>query len=223
MENVDIGVSEVEDNIMLSFKDATNCKVVSEAFVMFGNIKLKTDENGIITIPISIIEEIEDGKIDLEISKKGYITLKTKLDVMAGAIWQNKFLLSPKLDPNNLRFVLSWSNEPKDLDLHLQTKDYHISFRNKKSIDGVAFLDKDAMNGFGAETITLKKIDENIEYDLFVHRYSKDENIDEKAQVAVYVDNKLDKVDFPEPPLPTKQTFSPGLIVKLMFFRILAS
>jgi adhesin/invasin len=89
-----------------------------------------------------------------------------KFEVMAGSIFQKRFSISPALDIRFLRVVLDWGAEPLDLDAHF-VKDgaYHISYRNMKSLaDESAALDRDARNGYGPETITVKEISKNASY-----------------------------------------------------------
>jgi uncharacterized protein YfaP (DUF2135 family) len=70
---------------------------------------------------------------------------------------------------------LDWDKEPGDLDAHLvKQNSYHISYRNMKtSIDGLAKLDHDAMNGYGPETITLNNVDSDGKYEFYVHNFSE--------------------------------------------------
>ena len=194
-ENMDLGMAENEGILIFSFKDAMECKPLGGASVTFGNVALTTDENGYVKVPLDALSSLEDGTyIGLGFVKNGYIPLKTEVVYGAGSIWQTKFLISPKLSPDSVRFVLSWGDTPSDLDLHLKADDYHISFRNKRTIDRVAKLDRDAMRGFGAETITLEKVDQNSRYTLFVKRFSSSGKFDTRGKVFVYVNNELDRV-----------------------------
>ena len=128
------------------------------------------------------------------VKKAEYITLLKKLVVEVGTIRGNKILLSPKLPPKSVRFVLSWSDKPQDMDIHLVNDNYHISFRNTHSIAGTAKLDRDAMHGFGPETVTLDEIDAHGTYTLYADRFSSNGKIDSNVEVQVYIDNKLDRV-----------------------------
>ena len=151
-------------------------------------MKLKANAKGEFSVPMDILEDGQ--KIKILIKKKGYISLLKKTRVEVGTIWENKILLSPIMPPQSARFVLSWADKPKDMDIHLLSSKFHISYRDKKSITGKAFLDRDGMKGFGPETITLQKIDPNETYKVFVKRYSKKGQIDNRAKVEVYIDNK---------------------------------
>ncbi len=195
----DLEFAELEGKMVFSFKDAVTCKPVSNAMVMFGPKKLKTDSFGRIVLPVSLFERLNDAIIPIKVEKKGYITLKTRIRVMAGTVWDKFFLLTRKLPANSARFVLVWGKKPRDLDLHLVSRDFHISYRNMKSYSGKAELDRDDTNGYGPETITLQKIEPHTKYTLYVHNYSNDAKINPRARVYVYINNKLDRViDLPK-------------------------
>jgi len=194
-ETMDMAMAENEGTLIFSFKDAAECTPLSGAGVAFGNVTLTTDESGYVRVPLGVLASLEEGTyIPLGFSKQGYIPLKTEVVYAAGSIWQTKFLISKKMAPDSVRFVLSWGDEPRDLDLHLKARGYHISFRNKRSIDGVAKLDRDAMRGFGAETITLERVDASEHYTLFVKRFSLSGKMDARGKVFVYVNNELERV-----------------------------
>ncbi len=63
----------------------------------------------------------------------------------------------------SIRIILDWDKSPNDLDAHLvKDGDYHISYRNKRvADDGAAQLDRDDMNGYGPETITINNVESN--------------------------------------------------------------
>ena len=66
--------------------------------------------------------------------------------------------------------------KPADLDAHLlkykRGKRYHISYRYKTSWRRKAQLDRDDRDGFGPETITLRKVDPEAEYTYVVDDYT---------------------------------------------------
>jgi len=198
-QKADIETQELDDYVVLSFKAADNCEAIEAAnvtlkFKGYNPITLKTNQFGELEIPKSILEKFDDSKVQIKVVKSGYIPYKIDLDILMGSLWKKYFLISPRLAPESVRFVLSWGEHPQDMDLHLVTSDYHISYRNKKSISGVVNLDQDARYGFGAETITIQKVNPYKTYKLFVKQYSHDGNIDNKVKVAVYIDNQLDKI-----------------------------
>jgi uncharacterized protein YfaP (DUF2135 family) len=98
-----------------------------------------------------------------------------------------------------LRIVLDWDKSPADLDLHLvKSGGYHISYHNTiVASDGSAQLDRDDQDGYGAETITINRTDNNAVYTCYVHDYSNSSKNNSrylsrsKAVVRVYNNNEL--------------------------------
>lgn len=80
------------------------------------------------------------------------------------------------------------------MDLHLKSKNYHISYTKTRNVDNTAKLDRDSRNGYGPETITVKKLDQNDEYSLLVYKFTNSGNLNKKAQVSVYLNGELDSV-----------------------------
>ena len=183
---------EFSEKARFSIRDAVSCKPIANAEFAIGSIVFKTDAKGVVTVPLP--PEEMDRELPITIKKSGYITANEKIMVVFGSYWNNLFLMSRELPINSARFVLSWGNTPSDLDLHLKSNNYHISYRKVKSIANRVKLDRDAMKGFGPETITVNKLNKRDTYRVLVNRYSKHGTINNKAQVRVYLNNKIDNV-----------------------------
>lgn len=180
---------ELEGKMELSFKDDTTCKPIKNASINISGTNFITNNEGKV-----IFDKFDDSfnsYVSISATKEGYIKFKKNIIVAFGSIWEKKFLLSKNLSPKSAKFVLSWSNKPADLDLHLKTDDFHISYRNKVNNPSIVSLDRDSMNGFGPETISLKKIDKNKTYEVLVHNYSKNSSFGNFATLLIYYDNKL--------------------------------
>jgi len=175
-----------------SIKDSVTCKPVAYATFSIGNISFKADKNGKVRVPLP--PEYMDRALPITIKREGYITAHEKLLITLGSYWNNTFLMSKMLPIHSARFVLSWDKKPSDLDLHLKSDHYHISYRNTKSIANRVKLDRDATKGYGPETITVSKLNKNDTYRVIVHRFSRDGSLNNKVQVRVYLNNKLDNV-----------------------------
>ena len=181
------------DETVFSLKDSVTCEPIVNANVKVGPFKLKTDAYGQVTIP-NPPEDMDKNGVPIQFSRRGYITANEKVMVFAGSYWNNLFLMSKNLPLNSARFVLSWDNKPLDLDLHLKSNNFHISYRTTRNIANTVTLDRDARKGFGPETITLNKLDKNDYYRVIVNRFSNDSNINNKVQLRVYLNNKIDRV-----------------------------
>jgi len=191
-ELAEMAQDEFNDKVRFSIKDAISCKAVQGAEFHLGNTVFKSDKEGMISLPIP--PEDMDAEIPIKIEKKGYISTNEYLLVSFGTFWKTQFLMSKNLPKKSARFVLSWGERPMDLDLHLKANKYHISYTNTKSISGVASLDRDSRRGYGPESITVKTLDKNDTYSVMVHRYSYKGRIDQKGQLKVYLNNKLDAI-----------------------------
>jgi len=186
--------SEIDGYMVLSFKDSVKCEPVVDAKVEFAKKIYKTDIKGYVKLPISYFESVLDATIPVIVSKNGYCDFRKDIEIQAGTIFDKKFLLSAILPAERARFILQWGQRPRDLDLHLVGKDFHISYRNMKRAEKKANLDRDDVDSFGPETITLNKIIKNNSYDVYVHNYSGESFINNEAEISVYNDNKLDKI-----------------------------
>ena len=153
-----------------------------------------TDETGI------FVFEVEIGQFKLDISKEEYIG--TFANVRMGADETPREIvcaLSPEI--KEFRIILTWGSRPRDLDAHLSGPnpdggDFHIWYRNRYPIGGKDFLDRDDMDKYGPETVTIyKPAIGNYKYS--VHDYSNKKSKRSKklsrsnAQVFVYGQNKL--------------------------------
>ncbi len=153
-----------------------------------------TDETGI------FIFEVEIGQYKLDISKEEYIG--TFANIRMGADETPREIvcaLSPEI--KEFRIVLTWGSRPRDLDAHLSGPnpdggDFHIWYRNRYPIGGKDFLDRDDMDKYGPETVTIYKPAVG-NYRYSVHDYSNKKSKRSKnlsrsnAQVFVYGQNKL--------------------------------
>lgn len=192
------GFSEMEGAIVLSFKDAVSCEPISGAHVNLTlpdkTRHLKTGAKGYIVMPEAVVDAMEEGTIDVALTKEGYIPFEAKIPVMAGTIRYKRFLLSKDIPLTSVRFVLQWEESPKDLDLHLVKDDtLHISYRHMRSIPDLARLDRDDRDGLGPETLTLDRIDNASTYRLIAHNYSGEASL-EGGRVTVYANGHLDRV-----------------------------
>jgi len=184
---------ELDGLIVFSFKDAVYCSPIPCVQIEMNNQTFITDKNGYMKLPIGYFESM-NGTIKLVAKRSEYYTLRKDIRIMIGTTQDKRFVMSKQLPTGKVRFVLQWGQKPKDLDLHLVGEDFHISYRNNKVAYQKARLDRDDIDSFGPETITLEKIILSNKYDLYVHNYSGVPTIDEQAEVSVYKDNQLDRL-----------------------------
>lgn len=197
MDQIMEDVFQEQDNNIFTIRifDALTGDPVSDADVIIESVgAFKSDSAGRIMFPRQ-----EDGLLKAIFKKKGYISALISIDVAAETILRNRYFVSPAMTIDQFRVVLSWDKQPEDLDAHfIKTKSYHISYRNTRVLnDGTGQLDRDDMDGFGPETITVSQLSPDSEYTFFVYNYSS--KVDQtapplsssKATVWVYGNNKL--------------------------------
>ncbi len=185
-----------EGAFTLRFADAETDEPVNNATITIKNIgEFTTDVEGLVRFPIQ-----EDGKYHFSFKKEGYIPADMTFEIVAGMIYFNRFSVSKVMDLGQIRIVLDWSNNPSDLDLHLEkVGQYHIAYHHKRVADDhSARLDRDDVDGNGPETITITDVDDNATYNCYVHNFSNRNNPDSKklskskARISVYHNNRLE-------------------------------
>jgi len=193
MEDVD--EERDNNNFTLRFFDALTGDPVQGASVLIENIgNFVTDSAGRVIFPRQ-----PDGMLKGIFKKSGYISALVDIDVAAETILRNRYFVSPVLNIDQFRVVLTWDLKPEDLDAHfVKGNAYHISFRNTRVLnDGSGQLDRDDMDGYGPETITVAQLNAESEYSFFVKNYSLAKNPSStsisgaKAVVWVYGNNRL--------------------------------
>lgn len=182
-------------NLTLRFFDALTGEEIPGATVSINGTDYSTDEEGKAQFPAPE----EDGFLPVSFRAQKYVPVDFQIEVMAGTLFFNRFSVSPMLDVKFLRVVLDWDSSPSDLDAHLVKQGgFHISYRHMRTLeDGTGQLDRDATNGYGPETITLKEISGTAGYTFFVHDYSDGNNTStpnlsrSKATVKIFGDGRL--------------------------------
>ena len=108
-------------------------------------------------------------------------------------IFAHNFSISPIPELGEIRIILTWGSNPADMDSHLITPEidsanFHIFHANKGNAESAPFvvLDLDDVDGYGPETITIKKLETGI-YTYYVHQYSNDGSLnDSKGRVQIF-------------------------------------
>lgn len=150
------------------------------------------------------------GNYTVEMIKEGYITKHYNIYVMEGnSLNQNNTLIpssTEEMPAGDLRVVLTWGEEPRDLDSHLvgPTADgndyFHIYFADKLYSENnitYADLDLDDRYSYGPETTTIYNMNNEGKYSFYVHDYtnknyaSSYEMSNSGAKVEVYKGDTL--------------------------------
>lgn len=198
-ESVDIGTWSVSVTATVEItgyiKDAVNGKPIANATINSGAYTNYSQNDGsysVLAVP---------GDVTLNITKEGFMIDEVKLKNVTTNTRADP-AISPKLNPQQFRVVLSWGRTPLDLDLHMMgysptnTPLCQVIYSHKTcNYPGAsANLDIDARRGFGPETITLEaKNPVNAQYfRIFIINYSGSPSIMESnARVTVYDQNGI--------------------------------
>ena len=145
------------------------------------------------------------GAYTVEISKDGYIT--GFYNQVANDQEGMTFSLSPILDENEYRVVLTWGDTPSDLDSHLfwyneyDQEMFHVYWANRTGYyngEIVASLDVDDTSSYGPETVTItfdaSMVENGGELRYCVFNFSRGnlgELSESNATVRVYKGNNL--------------------------------
>lgn len=140
--------------------------------------------------------ELPVGYYTASLTKEGFIS--TTYNVAASAetegIYQNT-TMSPEGEGDTYRFVLTWGENPADLDSHIVGKrsdgtNFHVYYSNKNAYDTdgsrIVNLDVDDVTSYGPETTTLNAAP-NTKYTFYVHHYAGYGTIATSgAQIKIY-------------------------------------
>lgn len=185
--------AELDHKFTLRFYDAVTGRPIAGAKVTFEGKSGTTDSSG--GVRFTFPDDLRPGEEKRwgSFSRGGYVNAKVPILFQVGTLFFNRFSVSPMIPIGYVRVVVDWSKKPADLDAHMEKVGaYHISFRNTKNYKERAWLDRDDTDGFGPETITVKKIDSKANYRFFLHNWTDKANMsstslsDSRAQVRVY-------------------------------------
>lgn len=132
-------------------------------------------------------------------SASDYITYQnTQVNIPENQEISLDISLSPVLEGDEMRFIVNWGADPRDLDSHLRTPEvegtsHHIYYSNKGSATAApwAALDHDVTSGYGPETTTIYQFFNGV-YHFYIYKFAgSGEIISSDAVVQVYNQNGL--------------------------------
>lgn len=130
--------------------------------------------------------DILAGNYTILAKAEDYISNSTNITITGNACVQADVTLSPEESEivdtnNNLRFVLTWGETPRDLDSHLfgpattGNGTFHTYYSSKDyyhNNERIANLDLDDTTSYGPETTTIYKMNSSGKYSFYVHDFS---------------------------------------------------
>jgi len=183
-------------------RDATTGEGLANATVSVNGSSTTSDTSG----DWSVSNVIPGDNVLITASASGYQPFALTLAVGADAIVEQDLVLVPAaVYGDQYRFVLTWGENPSDLDSHLWVPQgldhYHVAFWDKGTLSGVPYaeLDVDDVFSFGPETVTLLP-EYDGEYVYAVHEWTGDGTLaTSAARVQLYAGNTLVRVmDVPQ-------------------------
>jgi uncharacterized protein YfaP (DUF2135 family) len=124
------------------------------------------------------LEHVPTGLVPMEVTAAGFTSEQFDRQVQAGKPLVVRTVLSPGMKAGQMRIVLTWDKEPKDLDAHLEGplpggKQFHVYYHEQGDLHSKEFvhLDVDAQDGEGPETITVLGVLPGT-YRYWVHDYT---------------------------------------------------
>lgn len=154
-----------------------------------------TDSAGVVSVDVQ-----ESGEYTIVAEKEGYVSEQFQAIILSSVATTIKnFYLSPVIQGEGIRFVLTWNASPSDLDSHLTGTSgdgtyVHVFFGDKIARDSngnsIADLDIDDTDGYGPETMTLHNTTGR--FDFIIDDYTNSGTISTSgATVKIYVGSTL--------------------------------
>jgi hypothetical protein len=122
-----------------------------------------------------VLPNVPAGYYTLQASKEGFLNVSYDVVCLGGRVSPNQdTATTPALLSGQMRIVLTWGQEPSDLDSHLTGPNatggrFHVWYAGRDA--GVANLDRDDTTSFGPETTTITAQYSGT-YRFYVHDYS---------------------------------------------------
>lgn len=121
---------------------------------------------------------VPGGPQKLAVAADGFSAETLERVLVAGRENSLRVALNPGMDKGQIRLVLTWDQEPKDLDAHLEgplpgDERFHVYYHQPGDLKSREFvrLDVDNRSGGGPETVTVLGVLPGV-YRYFVHDYS---------------------------------------------------
>ena len=167
-------VSEARGSVYGYVVDASSGDGISGASVYVNGVADYTAING----HYSVEDVLAGDAVPVMASCAGYSLFATDIEVPSGGSVRRDITLVPQASSNEYRFVLTWGENPADLDSHLWVpvtgSDYtHIYWYSRGSLTAAPYgqLDVDDVTSYGPETVTVLPQYAGT-YQYAVHEYS---------------------------------------------------
>lgn len=189
---------------------------ISGATVTVENQTATSDASG-----VAAFTGLASGSAQVSVSASNYLAQTTAVDLTCDQATSTGVSLISSNDQGvargDIRIVLTWGENPRDLDSHLTGPEsgvsdrFHVYYSTRNNCDGAAcdatipaWLDVDDTTSYGPETTTITKSGGQFipgRYRYSVHHYSGSSNIPQSgAVVKVYAGSDLIRTFYPPTP-----------------------
>jgi len=141
-----------------NIRNANTAAPVEGATVLIGGAAGTSDASGDYTVSGILPGE----ELPVTATAANYVPYAATLDVASGSSTQHEIVLAPFVEGEQFRFVVTWGEEPRDLDSHMwvpisQGSYTHVYYGSKGSFVSAPYctLDVDDTSSYGPETITV--------------------------------------------------------------------
>jgi hypothetical protein len=174
----------------------------------------QTDGNGNFSIG-----GVPTGPKTLQTLASGYIVQTQPQHVTGGPNPSVTIALSPVLNADEIRIVLTWGVAPADLDAHLSgprcgfPTRFHVSYFDQQPVD-YAQLDIDDTSSFGPETVTIRQSNGIWiagEYVFWVHNFNSTPEFGASAALVTVFQGASQIAQFPVNQFPGASTTTADL------------
>lgn len=165
-EEIIIEPSELEcdpgvySSLSVSLKNALTGDSMTDLAVEVDGQTATTDSQGIVEFNF-----LRRPTATVHIQREGFVDVNQEVAIVCGEANSITIAVLP-LDEGalrgDIRFILTWGDEPPDLDSHMTGPEagggnFHVYYGNRNSADGRVGLDVDDTSSYGPETITVRK------------------------------------------------------------------
>jgi len=194
--------------------NAMNGAPLEDAIITVGGKSLIAGSNG------ATFENLPTGSTSVQVNHQDYVASSKTVNLACGGNGTTSLSLSPSVGENalrvtDLRAILTWGNQPKDLDAHLtgpcpglpadltnEENRFHVYWldENRLGCNGMVKLDVDDVDSFGPETITIVPIGERLNegvYRYSVYQYEGTGTLADSASVSLIVGNQPQRTFYP--------------------------
>ena len=196
----------------LAITDALDGSAIEGATVATSTQSATTDSSGNATLMQLPVNQ----EVTVTVSATGYISQQVQVNIVCGQTQSQGLALlasdASGVSEGNIRVILTWGENPADLDSHLtgpgttdpfgNTERFHVYYANSNNSSGSpsdssipAWLDVDDVTSYGPETITIQKVSGSFlagTYRYYIHHYSGSSDIPNSgAIVQVYQGSTL--------------------------------